>query len=83
MNRLIEEALRRELELEAAVTQEQLEETLALLRTYRLDLGRLARDFADAEVSAPDPLRSEPVVDLVEADAEDPLGALSGFARAG
>lgn len=82
MNRLVEEALARELELEAASTQEQLEETLALLRSYRADPGRLARQFAEAEVTEPDPSRSEPLVDWSDTGADDPLGALSGFGRA-
>jgi hypothetical protein len=82
MNRLIEEALTRELELEAALTQERLEETLALLKSYRADPDRLARQFAEAEVTEADPLRSEPAVDWSGTDAEDPLGALSGFSRA-
>lgn len=82
MNRLVEETLARELELEAASTQAQLEETLASLRSYRMDPDRLARQFAEAEVTEPDPLRSEPAGDLSEAGVDDPLGALSGFSRA-
>jgi hypothetical protein len=82
MNRLVEEALSRELELEAALTEERLEETLALLRSYRGDSDRLAREFAEAEVSHPDPLRSEPMMGESGRDARDPLGALAGFDRA-
>jgi hypothetical protein len=82
MNRLVEEALARELELEAALTEERLEETLALLRSYRGDPDRLAREFAEAEVSEVDPLRSEPLSGESEADTRDPLGALAGFDRA-
>ncbi len=82
MNRLVEEALARELELEAASTQEQLEETLALLRSYRTDPNRLARHFAEAGVTELDPLRGEPLVDLSDTRADDPLGALSGFGQA-
>lgn len=82
MNRLVEEALARELELEAALTEERLEETLALLRSYRGDADRMAREFAEGEVTQIDPLRSEPVSGGLDADARDPLGALAGFDRA-
>ena len=43
MNRLVEEALARELELQAAVTEEQLEETLRLLRSYAGDGAHAGR----------------------------------------
>jgi len=79
MNRLIEQALTRELELEAALTEQELLDTLELLRSYRADDDEFARRFAEAEVSFADPLRSAP---LSAADARDPLGALSGFDRA-
>jgi hypothetical protein len=82
MNRLVEEALVRELDVEAELTEERLEETLALLRSYRGDPDRLAREFAEAEISEIDPLRSEPVSGGYRADARDPLGALAGFDRA-
>lgn len=82
MNRLVEEALGRELEIEAALTEERLQETLALLRSYRGQSERLAGEFAEAEVSGIDPLRSEPAVVESGADAVDPLGALAGFDRA-
>lgn len=81
MNRLVEEALARELQLEAALTEEQLEQTLAMLRSYRAAPDRLALEFAEAEVTEVDPLRSEPAVDGDPLDAEDPLGVLGGFSR--
>lgn len=82
MNRLVEEALGRELAIEAALTEERLRESLALLTAYRGQSERLAGEFAEAEVSEIDPLRSEPVVVGSGADAVDPLGALAGFDRA-
>jgi hypothetical protein len=82
MNRLVEEALGRELAIEAALTEERLMETLALLTAYRGQSERLGGEFAEAEVSEIDPLRSEPVVAASGADAVDPLGALAGFDRA-
>jgi hypothetical protein len=82
MNRLVEEALAHELELQAALTEEALEETLALLRSYRCDPDRLAREFASAEVAETDPLRSEPAAGAPSGAARDPLGALAAFNRA-
>ena len=82
MNRLVEETLARDLEFEAALTEERLRDTLALLRSYRGDPERLAREFADAEVSNPDPVHSEPMTGDNGGDASDPLGALAGFDRA-
>jgi hypothetical protein len=82
MNRLVEEALARELELEAARTEQELLETLDLLRSYRAQDDELARKFAEAEVSLADPLRSEPRAGGSDVDARDPLGALGGFDRA-
>ena len=82
MNRLVEEALGRELAIEAALTEERLRETLALLTAYRGQSERLVSEFAEAEVLEIDPLRSEPVVLESGADAVDPLGALAGFDRA-
>jgi hypothetical protein len=82
MNRLVEEALAHELELQAVLTEETLEETLALLRFYRSDPERLARELADAELAETDPLRTEPAVGAQRGGARDPLGALTGFDRA-
>jgi hypothetical protein len=82
MNRLVEEALARELELEAARTEQELLETLDLLRSYRAQDDGPARKFAEAEVSLADPLRSEPRAGDSDVDARDPLGALGGFDRA-
>jgi hypothetical protein len=82
MNRLVEEALARELELEAARTERELVDTLELLRSYRAHDDELAQDFAQAEVSFVDPLRSEPPGAERGEDARDPLGALGGFDRA-
>lgn len=82
MNRLVEEVLARELELEAALTEERLEHTLAMLRTYRAKPDQLAQKFAEAEVAEEDPLRSEPVAGSNEPDAADPLGVLGGFSLA-
>lgn len=82
MNRLVEEALARELELEAARTERELLETLELLRSYRAHDDEMARDLARAEVSFADPLSSEPLSGNWDEAARDPLGALAGFDRA-
>lgn len=79
MNRLVEEALTRELEHEADRTERELVETLELLRSYRARDVELAREFAHAEVSFADPLRSDPLSGGWDEDARDPLGALTGF----
>ncbi len=82
MNQMVEQALARELEREADRAEGELTETLELLRSYRAAPAELAREFADAELSEPDPLRSEPVGDAPAGEASDPLGALAGFDRA-
>jgi hypothetical protein len=82
MNQMVEDALARELEREADRAEGELTETLELLRSYRAEPATLAREFADAEVTEPDPLRSEPAGDAPSAEAIDPLGALAGFDQA-
>lgn len=82
MNRLVEEALGRELAVQAELTEERLQETLALLMSYRSQSQRLGSEFAEAEGSEMDPLRSEPAAAESGAGAVDPLGALAGFDRA-
>ena len=82
MNQMVEEALAHELEREADRAEGELTETLELLRSYRAGPATLVREFVDAEVAEPDPLRSEPMGDGTAGEASDPLGALAGFDRA-
>lgn len=82
MNQMVEQVLAREPEREADRTEGELTETLERLRSYRGDLSTLARQFAGADVSELDPLRSEPLSDAPADEASDPLGALAGFDRA-
>jgi hypothetical protein len=77
-NELAEELLGRELEAAALLIERDLDETVRLLSGYRRSesLDDDIAAFAEAEVSARDPLRARMVED---ADSDDAFGVAAAF----